>query len=415
MSFGGGSGGGGSIATDDDVTLSNPTDQQVLTYDGTSSKWINATPASGGGAPGEVALDSFSGANDDAKLAAAMSYASAQAHPPVIRLSNRDYSFSASITPYTGFRLCGPAQGVSNSELSNPSMGCKVQLSTNGNWLNVAGGDVYDVLISGITFIGGSSTTFLGCDGSSIWHCCHLRDVSFHQFKSVLGTQSQKLLMTASLIDGWFQMQGMYNGGIHIGGSDNRLFMDTGLVDGSQAYNTAGNAAGQYHFWFDGLDNTMIGPLYITATGLWGGIRVTGAAYDGGVVSNRGMLWLYGITNEGQSASLPCYGALLRVEGGIVKWNNGYIARGMSNPSAMGHSPQDAGVVHVEGGYLSLSDVTYDRCNGVAESVPFVYVNGGVVRVRDVSVATTGGSWTGLPQVTAPGGSLTHDDTVTQV
>jgi hypothetical protein len=47
MSFGGGSG-SGSLASDSDVVLSNVTDQEVLTYDGISSKWANKPAASGG-------------------------------------------------------------------------------------------------------------------------------------------------------------------------------------------------------------------------------------------------------------------------------------------------------------------------------------------------------------------------------
>lgn len=415
MSFGGGGGGSGSIATSTDVALNNPATGQVLTYNGSLGKWENEA-AVAGSSPGEVALDSFTGANDDALLAAAMSYASAQTYPPIIRLANRAHSFSAQITPYTGFRLFGPGP-MSDANLSAANMTCKVNLSTNGTWLYVNGSDTWDAAIVGIAFTGTSSTTFLGCDGTAVWHRCLIRDCSFSAFKTVLGTQTQKLLMTTSIIDGMFQVQGTYNGGIHIGGSDNRLFIGGALIDASVAYNTSGNAAGQYHMWFDGLDNTSIGPLYITAEGPWGGVRVTGFAYNSGIASNRGMLWMYGCTIEGRNTNQPCDGALLRVEGGIVQLTNGYIARGMASPSTMGHSPADAGVVHVmTGGALVMRGVTYDRCNGVSESVPFVYTtSSGPVRVADITIATTGGTWTGLPQVTAPGGNLVHDDTVTQV
>lgn len=378
-----------------------------------------ATASGQPGLRGEVNFDDaeWTGADDDATLASVMSYAGAQTHPPVIRLSNRQqgYAFSAGFTPYRGFRLSGPNHGISNSELVDASMGCKVNLSTNGAWLNVTGGDVWDTDVSGITFLGSSSTTFIGGDSTSVWHCSHLRDVAFHSFKTVLGTQAQKLLMTACLIDGWFQMQGMYNGGVHIGGSDNRVFMQGALADGSQAYNTAGNATGQPHFWFDGFDNSQVGQLYVTATGLWSGVLWTGVDYNTGVATNRGMSDMWGVTVEGQSASLPCYGSLLRVQGGLVKLHGGYIARGMSNPTAMGHTPTDAGIIHVTGGYLGVEWATYDRANGVAESVPFIYNNGGYVDVSHVSVATTGGTWTGLPQVHNASGTLIHDASVTQV
>jgi len=48
MGFGGTSGGSSSIAMATDVALSSPTDAQVLTYDGTTAKWKNATSSASG-------------------------------------------------------------------------------------------------------------------------------------------------------------------------------------------------------------------------------------------------------------------------------------------------------------------------------------------------------------------------------
>lgn len=419
MGFGGSGGGSGSIQSSSDVALSGLGNNDVLTYNSSDSKWENKPAQGAGTTPGDVALDSFGGATDDDKLTAAMAYASAQTYPPNIRLTNRAYNFSIQRSSvYAGFRLVGPNVGITNAELGNANATCRVTLSTNGAWLNVVGGDTWDAVIKGITFLGTSSTTFIGAgDGSSIFHASHIRDCTFHGFYTVLGTQTQKLAMTTCLIDGYFQIAGTYNGGIHIGGSDNRLWQDGGLIDASTSYNNSGNAAGQYHFWFDGLDNSDIGPLYITAEAGWGGIRVTGSAYNaGGPPSNLGMVTMRGIVDEGRSAGAPCYGSLLRVEGGIVKVYGAYIARAMSNPSAMGHSPQDAGAVHVTGGMLYLDGVTYDRYTGQPESSPFVYVNGGNARVMNTFIASKGGVWTGKPQVTNQGaGSLIFDDTVTQV
>jgi hypothetical protein len=46
MGFSGGSG-SSSIGSSTDVALSNPSNNQVLTYDGTQAKWKNATPTGG--------------------------------------------------------------------------------------------------------------------------------------------------------------------------------------------------------------------------------------------------------------------------------------------------------------------------------------------------------------------------------
>lgn len=378
-----------------------------------------ATIGSGGGGGGSdvgVALDSFTGATDDAKLTAAISYAAAQTYPPAIRWANRAYSHTTQRTVYQGLRFIGPfGGGISNAQLSDNAMVNKVQLNTNGTWLNVAS-DVFSCSIIGFAFIGTSNTTFMG--GSGLFHGSLIRDVSFKSFKTVLGTQAQKLLMTTTLIDGWFQVQGTYNGGVHIGGSDNYVFMSGALFDATPAYASAGGVAGQFHLWFDGLDNTHVGRIYVTAEGPWGGCKITGSDYNVNVPSNLATLYIENPILEGRNASTPCYGSVLRVEGGIVRVNGGYLGRGMSNPSAMGHSPQDAGGVHVTGGALLLNGTIFDRYTGQPETSPFVYNNGGTVRVRDIWKASKGGVWTGKPRVqnvTAGGGSIVADDSVTVV
>lgn len=57
MAFGGGSGGGGgSVASSSDVALSTLTNDQVLTYNSSTSKWANKNPTGGGGGGGAYAL-----------------------------------------------------------------------------------------------------------------------------------------------------------------------------------------------------------------------------------------------------------------------------------------------------------------------------------------------------------------------
>lgn len=365
---------------------------------------------------GSVGLDEFTG-TDDAKLTAAMSYAAAQTHPPKIMLGNRDHTFTTQRTLYNGFRLVGSALGTTNSELADASMATKVQLNSSANWLDISGGNVFDAYIGGIAFLGTSSSSFLGSSDASVFHCCHLRDLSFHGIKSVLGSYSTKLLMTASTIDGWWQVQGTYNTGVHIGGSDNRLFVGGHLTDGTQAYNTAGSATGQYHYWFDGLDNSHIGALYVTAQNDWCGIRVTGSAYNAsGPPTNLGMVTMVGVVVEGLNAgSGASNGALVRIEGGIVKIFGGYIGRGMAAPSGLGHPTTDAGAIHVTGGAAMIDGVTYDKATAIAESVPFVYNNGGRVYVTNTFKASKGGVWTGQPVVQNVSGTCYIDESVDYV
>ncbi|MBO0866032.1 MAG: hypothetical protein J2P16_13265 [Mycobacterium sp.] len=381
----------------------------------------NAALAAGGSNSGIVTVDSFPGPTDDAKFQSAVSFAASQTYPPAIQFLNRSYVLSTPVNCFAGFRMIGPfGEGISNAELgSTKSKMCAVNLSTNGVFLNVTGGDAWDNYIGGLCFLGSSRTTFMSStDGSSCWHCSKMHDVSFHGFRTVLGSQTQKLLILASQIDGWFEIGGTYNGGMHIGGSDSRLFMDGALIDSSTAYLSAGGATGQYHLWCEGMDNSTVGPMYITAEAGWGGLRVTGMAYNSDASGNLAMLTFSpGLVVEGRSANAPCDGSVIRVDGGNVHITHAYIARAMYSPATMGHSPADAGAVMVTGGTLTLRDCIYDRYSGQPETDYFVYTSSsGPVQVTGTTVATKGGTWTGLPQVhNAGAGQLLTDSLVTEV
>lgn len=451
MGFGGSSGGSSSISGASDAAMNNPANGEVVMYNASLGKWQNSavtantvggvtvsgTPSSGqvlmatgstaatwqplpsagsGSLVGYVELDSFTGANDDAKLTAAMSYAAAQSNPPTIRLANRSHSFSTARTLYDGFRLEGPP-GYSNAEKSAANMTCTVNVSvSNGVWLTSSSGSfTWDVYIGQIAFKGTSTTQFMACTNTGLY-CALLRDLSFSGFKSILGSQSSKLLLSACTFDGYWETNNSYNGAFHIGGSDNTLWSNGMLLDSGTAFNSAGNAAGQFHLWCDYLEKTSIGPLYITCEGNWGGVRVTGPGYNSGGSNLGGPVWFTsGLRCEGRNAGAPCNGAAIRVEGGMAVFRDSWIAYGMDAPSSMGHSPVDAGVVHVTGGMVLLDGCTYDRTSGMAETVPFVYVGGGTARVSNQMVGSKGGTWSGLPRVKDGGGALSNDTTVTAI
>lgn len=365
---------------------------------------------------GGVALDSFAGGSDDAKLTAAMSYAAAQSFPPFILLNNRSYSFTSQRTLYNGFRLRGPGGiGPTNPEKSSTAGAynpCKVSVTSGGVWLNSDAAECWDVSISGgIGFRGNSSTQFMG--GSAVYWCLHLRDIGVTDFKTILGSQATSMKLTLCLIDGWIQFQNSYNGGVHIGGSDNALFLGNSNIDSGASYLSAGGSTGQYHLWFDSLEKTTIGPLYTTGEQGWGAIRVSGRAYNNaGGNNNGGPVWISGAKIEGRNAGAPCYGSLIKVDGGILNLTDSWLGYAMSSPSSMGHSPTDAGVVHQTAGAVVVRGCTYDRASGVAETVPLVYSAGGVTRVSDVLVGAKGGGWTGVPRVRNAGGTVTADNSV---
>lgn len=367
-------------------------------------------------AAGAVYLDEkqFTGANDDARLTNAMSYAAAQTYPPFIVLGNRSHTFSTARTLYNGFRLRGPG-GPANPEIGsadgahNP---CKVQINTSGTWLTSNASQLWNMAVmGGIGFRGTSSAQFLG--GSAVFWSGLIRDVSFSDFKGVLGSYATAVKLNLFHVDGFVEFQNGYDTPIHIAGSDNHLFLGTTNIDSDPAYATAGGVTGHPHVWFDYLEKSFIGPIYVTCESQWQGLRVTGPGYNSGSDNQGGPNWIHGAIIEGRNKSQPCYGSVVRVEGGITSFTDCWFGFGMSSPASMSHSPTDAGMIHQTSGALSVQGCLYDRASGVAESVPFIYSAGGIARAYNTWHGSNGGTWSGLPRVTGAG--VTADSSVTVV
>ena len=367
-----------------------------------------------------VLLDDFPGTNDSDRLDAAMAFCQAQRQATVITLGPRIYEFTRQIVPYDGFALIGHER-MTNAEKINvttptPStyrfggsiVRCRV--GDNKGWIQPQGEELWNLTIKNIAFIGNSTTTWLGGGNTGLW-CMHLNNVSFSNFRSTLGSPESKLLLTLCLIDGWFSSNNTYKCAIHIGGSDNALFLGLTNIDSSTAHAAAGGK-GQYLIWLDSLAKTTIGPIYSTGEGDWGVLRVTGAANNTRNDGYGGPIWIAGAKLEGRNKDAACNGALIQIEGGQLMILYSWLGYAMKNPESNGHSPQDAGVIHQTGGALLVSAPTYDRAEGVSESIPLIYSSGGVARVRDVFTRSKGGTWAGLPRVSA---AVSGDDTVTKL
>jgi len=358
----------------------------------------------------------MAGADDDAKLTNAMSLAAAQTYPPPILLGPRNYSFSNNRTLYDGFTLIG-VQGMGNAELTNQgTTRTRVTVGGTGTWLSANGGirsgtQNWDVAIRNIAFTGNSSKQFMG--GTAVLWCMNLQDCSWSSWSSILGSQATKLLINLCLFDGWLSFHNSYHGGIHIGGSDNTLFVGMTNIDSGTAFNSSGGANGQYHLWLDSLEKSTIGPIYLTCEGAWNGIRVSGPAHNTGGSNLGGPLWITGAKIEGRNAGAACNGSAIRVEGGQLHLRDTWIGYGMVSPATPGHSPQDAGMIHQTAGQLLVDGCTYDRATGVAETVPFVYSAGGKARVSNTFIGSKGGTWSGLPRVTGSG--VNADNSVTVI
>lgn len=358
------------------------------------------------GALGKIFIDAFPG-DDDAKLTEALRLSAAGTYPRGVQLSNRLHTFSqANRTPWEGMKIFGP-DGHSNPERSAGAKGAgRVHLNMNGPWF-AATGQVFQTTLQSLAFTGSSGASVIGGGGN--WYQLRMRDIYSSGLKSLVGSLAQKALLTACQFDGDWELNNAYDLHFHAGGSDNTFWPAGGLIDSGTGY--AGS--GQAHLWFDGMDKSTVGPLYITAQSDWSAIRVTGNAWGASSNNEGGPLFFSGLRIEGRNEGASSFGSLVRVEGGIAFFHGCAVNFAMSDPSNAALGRKDLGVFQHTGGQLVVDTCTYDRASGVAESVPYVYAgsNGDCI-IKNIVRSERGGGWTGRPVVKKVGsGSVFTDET----
>jgi hypothetical protein len=341
---------------------------------------------------GAVLLDSFTGADDDAKLTAALSAIAADTYPRAIQLTNRQYSFATvNRVPFDGMKIMGP-RGYGNPERnSGTKTPGRVALSGNGAWFAPTA-TTFSVSLHNLSFTGGSSASVIG--GTGNWYCLSMQGIFSSGLKSVIGSQATKALLTAASFTGDWEINNCYNGAFHMGGSDNAFWTDGMLLDSGTAFASSGGAGGQAHIWMDGMDKSYVGPLYITAEGVWTAIRHTGNSFNNVSNNQGGPILYHGLRIEGRNEGASAYGRLISVEGGVAIFNACAINFAMSDPSNAGIGRTDLGVIMHTGGQLDVTACNYDRANTVGVTVPFVYTNTTAdAVVTRIKRTARGGSW----------------------
>lgn len=356
------------------------------------------------GVPAVVQVDSFSGADDTAKLNAAMTYAAAQTYVPWLQLPARNFNVgSSTFTLFSGFKLLGAghAVGPKNLELASGKYAPGKFTFSGGNGassLFQSTATTYDVTMSGIAFQGGGSSA-QALRSTVNMYACEFNALTFYGFKHIMGSTAEKFLATQMRLTGHWQAITQWDTQFHLGGSDNDLWK-SGYINIGGGGATAG--AGKYMIDLNVVGKTNVGWVYATCNNGWRGLRVRGAGSNG--------VQLDGGAYEGMNAATPCDGNVIRVEGGMVSIRDCWVAYAMNAPSS------ENGVIEVTGGEVLIDGVKYGRGN-LAETVPLVYASGtSDVYIRSCMPDKANATWTGRPRVQdATTGAFIVDASVTAI
>lgn len=228
------------------------------------SSRVSALEAASGGGSGGVAvfgitaLDSFTGATDDVKMANALSYIGAQTYRPTLVLSNRQYNFSNSYPLTTkGFRMSGPLGGLEREFASQ----CEVKV--NGASLfsvdPTANGSVgaKDFAIQGICFTGNGSNYWLAqvadLAAGPILVDCNISDGGWKNFKTVMQARHLRVSIENMYCNNGTDTQ------FYLAGSDNNYWVRShGFLSATAM------TASQYYIRFSHMSRSTLGAVYIT-------------------------------------------------------------------------------------------------------------------------------------------------------
>lgn len=352
MGYGGAGGGSGSIASSSDVSLSNPADSQVLSYNSSTAKWRNVTLnlTGGGNNPGYIYFDDyFSGSTDDQKIAAMNNWVytqSPQAALPSIIFAPRAYTISTPIKLFSGLTMLGA--NSTPSRYSNPGTTIK--------WTGASGTSLFifppegqhaqsyptdgsprDIMVANMQLFGNSTTHVfpkLNVDGSdyqghTLWFCLFY-NLTIQTWSTIWWGYGD-----GTCFAGFTDISNISDTAFVIGGSENRMF-------GSDYYSQANMSdIGGKPFMISRMAKSYIGNIMFTSRKSSFQLKI-----DGG-----NNMVIDGVAFDAQSSD-PVYGAGLQISGGSAITVTNCSFKGMAtNPaSGGGGSGVNRGWVDVSGG-----------------------------------------------------------------
>lgn len=321
---------------------------------------------------GIAQIDSFAGANDGAKLQAALTWAAAQTYRPWLQFPARLFNVGTqTFATFSGMRLCGPgaSEGARNPEQGTALTTHQVQF-TGGTGTSsmfvTSGGSQFGVSLASIQFQGGAN--------SQIWHTastvysCQLHNLSWQGGKHFLGSPTAKFLNTQLICSGHWTVLNYTDTPFTFGGSDSKWEW---YLNSATPASVAG--AGRPIIWFDYQQKSFCDFLYLTVINGWGGLKVTGT-------STRDMTFGHGVFEGANDGSLSEY-PVIDVQGGRATFYQPRFAW-VTDTNANG-------VVVQSGGVIEMHQPTYERSSTVTDAFPLLYQTGGTARIYD-AVATNG-------------------------
>lgn len=318
--------------------------------------------------PGVQLVDSFAGANDAAKMAAALSYAAAQSNIPWLQLPYRSFDTgSSTFNLFTGCKIMGAGlnEGPKNLEISSgkPVVAqWKTSCGNGASSLLQSTSTMYDICLAGIAFYGGSSSQILR--STSNMYACELNNLTMYGCKHACGNPSEPFIITQVGFTGVWQVLSFQDTQFTLSGSDCALWPDQWLN-----LNTPPSVAGSGRpgIILQSMGKTKIGFMYITAENDWVGVRVTGTA--------ERSLSLFGGVYEGRSPTNVATRPVLDVQGGSVQMFGPHVGQVSSGTGTV------SGVIHQSGGNLTIYNAVYKPGDATAAAFPLLYQTGGTAQI----------------------------------
>ncbi|HEX6969483.1 MAG TPA: hypothetical protein VF174_11835 [Micromonosporaceae bacterium] len=325
-----------------------------------------------------VPLDSFDGADDDAKLGAAMAYAAAQTRPPAIILGNSAYSFSGGPYPYyPGLRLVG---SLGHTEREFQTTGPHTVVTVGGSALfSVPSGGVRSLYISGIQFRAASGSVHFQQPVTDLSSGPIIQDGNWERcgwvgFNTVMHARHLRCSIERTYCNNSTDTP------FKLAGADNYYW-----TTGQSYLSSTAQSASSFYVWFTHMSKSIVGPIFITPE------RATAVRIDG---SFGGLVFQGTIFDSAnRTATTACQGAAVLITGGRgMVFRDCWFYNNCVNPSATGRSPVDKGQVYIRG---SAADILFNGCSWSGEisgqgwyvpaGTPAIYAATGVTGVKVVA------------------------------